>query len=166
MIFCKKNLYLLFMLTIAAVLFSCNTVYAALSPFEVIENNLQAISQESKSRLVSVDFKQVDVKDVLRALSLQQDVNIVYDSSLSGIISIHLTEIPFEKALKLITNTYEKLSEKTFEKSIKEHVIFSTKLKLDLVNKDLDEITLLEILNENNISAAEVLDNDNKNYES
>jgi type I restriction enzyme M protein len=61
---------------------------------------------------------------------------------------------------------YEKLSEKTFEKSIKEHVIFSTKLKLDLVNKDLDEITLLEILNENNISAAEVLDNDNKNYES
>ena len=54
---------------------------------------------------------------------------------------------------------YDNLSEKTFEKSIKEYVIFSTKLKLDLIDKDIDEITLLEILNENNISATEILNN-------
>jgi type II secretory pathway component HofQ len=155
MIFCKKNLYLLFMLTIAAVLFSCNTVYAALSPFEVIENNLQAISQESKSRLVSVDFKQVDVKDVLRALSLQQDVNIVYDSSLSGIISIHLTEIPFEKALKLILKTvscdfvkeeniYKVFS--TNKKAISEFAPYSLEInneKISLEAKNVDIRVLL-----------------------
>ena len=56
---------------------------------------------------------------------------------------------------------YENLSEKTFEKSIKEYVIFSTKLKLDLINKDIDEITLLEILNENNVNATEILNNNN-----
>jgi len=56
---------------------------------------------------------------------------------------------------------YDNLSEKTFEKSIKEYVIFSTKLKLNLIDKDIDEITLLEILNENNVSATEVLNNGN-----
>ncbi len=60
---------------------------------------------------------------------------------------------------------YDNLSEKTFEKSIKEYVIFSTKLKLDLIDKDIDEITLLEILNENNVSAAEILNNNGDNHE-
>ncbi|TFF34142.1 N-6 DNA methylase [Mucilaginibacter psychrotolerans] len=43
---------------------------------------------------------------------------------------------------------YSHLSEKSFIKSIKQHIIFSTKLKLDLLNKDIDEITFLEILND------------------
>ena len=60
---------------------------------------------------------------------------------------------------------YDHLSEKTFEKSIKEYVIFSTKLKLNLIDKDIDEITLLEILNENNVSAIDVLDNNGHYYE-
>ena len=57
---------------------------------------------------------------------------------------------------------YDNLSQKSFEKSIKEYVIFSTKLKLDLIDKDLDEITLLEILNENNIKASEILSSKNE----
>ena len=61
--------------------------------------------------------------------------------------------------------SYNHLSEKTFEKSIKEYVIFSTKLKLNLIDKDIDEITLLEILNENNVSATDVLDNNGNDYE-
>ncbi|MCE2686935.1 MAG: SAM-dependent methyltransferase [Rickettsiales bacterium] len=56
---------------------------------------------------------------------------------------------------------YNNLTEKSFEKSIKEYVIFSTKLKLDLIDKDIDEISLLEILNENSISANGVLNNNN-----
>ena len=52
---------------------------------------------------------------------------------------------------------YKNLNEESFIKSIKEYTIFSTKLKLGLLEKDIDELTLLEILNENNISAEEVL---------
>ena len=52
---------------------------------------------------------------------------------------------------------YNNLTEESFVKSIKEYTIFSTKLKLGLLDKDIDELTLLEILNENNISAEEVL---------
>lgn len=58
---------------------------------------------------------------------------------------------------------YSKLSEKDFINSVKEYVIFSTKLKLNLIGKDIDEITLLEILNENVISANETLEESNGN---
>jgi hypothetical protein len=60
---------------------------------------------------------------------------------------------------------YDHLSERTFEKTIKEYVIFSTKLRLNLIDKDIDEITLLEILNENNVSATDVLDSNGNDYE-
>lgn len=41
---------------------------------------------------------------------------------------------------------YSKLTEKEFIKSIKSYLIFSIKLKLNILDKDIDEITLLEIV--------------------
>lgn len=55
---------------------------------------------------------------------------------------------------------YSKLSQRDFINSVKEYVIFSIKMKLDLLDKDIDDITLLEILNENLISATETLEED------
>lgn len=43
---------------------------------------------------------------------------------------------------------YTHLSEKSFIKSIKQYLIFSLKFKLNLLNKDIDEITLLELLDD------------------
>ena len=40
---------------------------------------------------------------------------------------------------------YNNLTEKSFEKSIKEYAIFNAKLKLNLIEKNLDEVALLEI---------------------
>lgn len=62
---------------------------------------------------------------------------------------------------------YTHLSEKSFIKSIKQYIIFTTKLKLDLLNKDIDEITLLEILNDSiqknpAVDGSKVLLNRNK----
>lgn len=54
---------------------------------------------------------------------------------------------------------YSSLNDDSFIQSIKEHLIFSTKLELGLLDKDLDEITILEILNQNNISAFSMLEN-------
>lgn len=53
---------------------------------------------------------------------------------------------------------YSKLSQKDFSNSVKQFVIFSTKLKLNLIGKDIDELTLLEILNENQIAASTTLE--------
>ena len=49
---------------------------------------------------------------------------------------------------------YDNLTENDFMQSIKSHVIFNTRKKLNLLNEDLDEISLLEILN-SNISSSE-----------
>lgn len=40
---------------------------------------------------------------------------------------------------------YSKLTKKSFERSVKEYGIFNAKLKLDLIEKNLDEVELLEI---------------------
>ncbi len=53
---------------------------------------------------------------------------------------------------------YSNLNDDSFIRSIKEYTIFSTKLKLELLDKDIDEITLLEILNGNKISATNILE--------
>ncbi len=53
---------------------------------------------------------------------------------------------------------YSNLSNKSFEKAIKEYIVFKTKLQLNLIEKDLDEIELLEILNTNNVSAKSFLE--------
>ncbi|MDP1728577.1 MAG: N-6 DNA methylase [archaeon] len=53
---------------------------------------------------------------------------------------------------------YNKLDDKKFINSIKDYVVFLTKRKLDLLDKDIDEITMLEILNENKISAESLLE--------
>lgn len=58
---------------------------------------------------------------------------------------------------------YSGLNDDSFIQSIKEHIIFSTKLELGLLDKDLDEITMLEILNQNNISASSILENSDEN---
>lgn len=43
---------------------------------------------------------------------------------------------------------YTHLNEKSFIKSIKQYLIFSLKFKLNLLNKEIDEITLLELLDD------------------
>ena len=52
---------------------------------------------------------------------------------------------------------YSNLKIQSFEKSIKKCVIFSTKMKHGLINADLDELTLLEILDDSNITALPLL---------
>jgi len=53
---------------------------------------------------------------------------------------------------------YSTLSYVDFENTIKNYVIFQTKKDLGLLNVDMDEISLLEILNSNNISANSILE--------
>ena len=53
---------------------------------------------------------------------------------------------------------YSSLSNRDFIDSVKEYTVLSTKLKLGLLDKNIDELTMLEILNENKVSASNVLD--------
>jgi hypothetical protein len=46
------------------------------------------------------------------------------------------------------------------KKTLKEFVIFNTKKDLNLLDKDLNEIDLLEILQENNASATDLMEDE------
>ncbi|MCL6559355.1 MAG: type II and III secretion system protein, partial [Firmicutes bacterium] len=54
---------------------------------------------DAAPRLIDLDFKNADLKDVLRALSVQAGVTMVIDDSVKGSVTLHLTRITFAEAL-------------------------------------------------------------------
>ena len=51
---------------------------------------------------------------------------------------------------------YSDLTEESFEKVVKEYIIFKTKKDLNLLDKNLDEVSMVEILNENLVSGENI----------
>lgn len=54
---------------------------------------------------IDLDFKNADLKDVLRALSVQAGVTMVIDDSVKGSVTLHLTRITFAEALNVLVKT-------------------------------------------------------------
>ena len=52
--------------------------------------------------LVSFDFQDADIRDVLRVLSSQSGINIIYGSDVSGLVTITLKNVPFDQAFSTI----------------------------------------------------------------
>ena len=55
---------------------------------------------------VSVDFKDADIRQVLRIISLKSGVDIVAGPDVEGLVTIKLTDVPWEQALGIILRTY------------------------------------------------------------
>ncbi len=55
---------------------------------------------------VSLDFKEADILNVLRVLSLKSGVNIVAGPEVQGIVTIRLQDVPWQKALEVVLRTY------------------------------------------------------------
>lgn len=56
---------------------------------------------------------------------------------------------------------FDKVKKSDFERTLKEFVIFNTKKSLGILDKDLNEIELLEILQENLTSATDIMEDSN-----
>ncbi|MGE5576787.1 MAG: secretin and TonB N-terminal domain-containing protein [Syntrophothermus sp.] len=56
--------------------------------------------------LMTIDFKDTDIRDVLRALATQQGVNIIADPTVGDRVTIHLTNVTFEQGLKMLLDSY------------------------------------------------------------
>ncbi len=52
--------------------------------------------------LVSFDFQEADIRDVLRVLSAQSGVNIIYGADVTGLVTITLKNVPFDQAFNTI----------------------------------------------------------------
>jgi len=106
-------------------------------------------------KYITIDFKDADINDVLRALALQQKVNIVTDEPIKGRVTIHLTKVPFETGLMALLNahglTYEKKGniykvkklppKKPYTLSIEKGYLSLNAKKVD-INEILREISL------------------------
>jgi len=55
---------------------------------------------------VTLDFRDADIRNVLRILAYKSGVNIVAGPDVTGLITIQLNDIPWEEALKVILKTY------------------------------------------------------------
>jgi len=62
--------------------------------------------QPEGSALITVDFKDAEIRQVLRILSLKSGVDIVASPDVEGLVTIKLTNVPWEQALDIILRTY------------------------------------------------------------
>ena len=61
---------------------------------------------EPSSGNVTMDFKDADINNVLRIISYKSGMNIVAGKDVTGLVTIRLTDVPWQKALDVILRTY------------------------------------------------------------
>jgi len=60
----------------------------------------------TESGLVSLDFRDADIQKVLSILAYKSGVNIVAGPEVTGLVTIKLKDVPWQKALEVILQTY------------------------------------------------------------
>jgi general secretion pathway protein D len=58
-------------------------------------------------QLINLDFKNTDIKDVLRTLAKQTGVSIVVADDTAGKVTIHLTKVTLAEALEVVSKNYK-----------------------------------------------------------
>ncbi len=99
----KKLLLIVFMIC-----FASSAIYAQEFSEVNVEEKDFAISEEG---LVSLDFREADIKVVLKGLALKSGVNIVTSPEVKGTVTINLKDVPWKEALDVILETYGYASE-------------------------------------------------------
>lgn len=73
----------------------------------VEEKTLEAASRGTTAPgNVSLDFKDADILNVLRVLSLKSGTNIVAGPEVQGTVTIRLQDVPWDKAMEVVLRTY------------------------------------------------------------
>ncbi len=104
----------------------------------------------SQEQLISLSCKDADIRDVLRGLAIQYSVNIIPDSNVSGNVTIHLQNVPFEIGLQTLLEIngfeYEKqngvylVHVKQNDVKSFEIVFADGKLSVDAENADVNQL--------------------------
>jgi len=106
-------------------------------------NEMQVKDTEAGN--ISVEFKDADIQDVFRVLALKGDVSIFADPDVKGLVSVQITDVPWEKVLEIICRTYGYAYEK------EENIIRVTTL-----DKQGQETLVTEVFTLNYAKAADV----------
>jgi len=81
----------------------------------LIQMNIAEAQEEQKQPTVSTVFFENSIRDALNEVSMQTGVNILYDETVVGTVTIDLQEVPLEKALEMMLisggYTYKKIDD-------------------------------------------------------
>ena len=66
----------------------------------------QTTAAPATAGLVSLDFQDADIRNVLKVLAFKSGVNIVAAPDVTGVVNIELKDVPWQKALDVILSTY------------------------------------------------------------
>jgi len=131
------------------------------APFEEALEALPEAAQEEPAvspglkEAITLDFKEADIRDVLKVIAYKSGVNIVASPEVAGTVNVRITEVPWEKALDVILKSYGYAYDK------QENIIMVAPLeKLTAQRKmeqDLAQVqpTLTEIVNLKYIDAGD-----------
>jgi type IV pilus assembly protein PilQ len=90
----------------AAVTMENEGMVAEQAKTEPVEKQEAVIDDLAASRNVTLDFKEADIRNVLKIISYKSGVNIVTTPEVIGNVTIRLVDVPWEKALDVILRTY------------------------------------------------------------
>jgi len=97
-------------IAILATFLSVVTLAAASEPTEQAAPAVEAVTEQpatgQTSNLISLDFKEADLQQVLRIISLKSGVDIVASPDVAGVVTMKLTNVPWDQALDIILRTY------------------------------------------------------------
>jgi type IV pilus assembly protein PilQ len=101
----------IFVLSCSLQLVACSLIFAQ----QPQESETQAASETktpsleeklTKSQNVTLDFKEADIRNVLKIISFKSGVNIIPSPEVIGNVTIRMVDVPWEKALDVILKTY------------------------------------------------------------
>ncbi len=64
------------------------------------------VTSPTSDGLVSLDFQDADIKNVLKVLAYKSSMNIVAGPEVTGTVTIQLNDVPWQKALEVVLSTY------------------------------------------------------------
>ena len=101
----KRVSSLSFLMMVAA---SVPMVWAALPSASggAMTRGVPQANLSSEAGLISLDFQDADIRNVLKVLAFKSGVNIVTAPDVIGVVSIELKDVPWQKALDVILSTY------------------------------------------------------------
>ncbi|HHV63069.1 MAG TPA: hypothetical protein GXX51_10590 [Firmicutes bacterium] len=89
-----------FLIFLVSLLLAIIPAFVLVSP-----GTLAAADKPPGERLVTLDLKGADIRDVLRVLSEMGNINVVTDTSVRGDITLTLRDIPVREAIDLVART-------------------------------------------------------------
>lgn len=69
---------------------------------DATEKELVSLNDKLSKEIEYLDFREVDIKDVLRQLAKQHDLNIIFSESVKGLITVQLHNVTLSQALDSI----------------------------------------------------------------